>query len=209
MVLWYSMVLHLQNIPIINIAVVILHIHFNFSIFLSFQNEQVPAPRVQLHTQDLDLPRRVHSVPELRQGAAAETQAEDLYCKTGQRSHGSRVGWDACGRYTSVCAHWESGLGRESDWSGGQKTGEWISERKRKLVPSPNVSPCDYWTPLWGTINTGHSEQIASASFIKIELAVAPQRVSHTWWGIWFQMVISLLYVICMTATLWKYFRSV
>lgn len=57
-----------------------------------FQNEQVPAARVQLHTQNLDLPRRVHPVPELCEGAAAETQTKDLYRKTRQRSHGSRVG---------------------------------------------------------------------------------------------------------------------
>lgn len=59
---------------------------------MSYQNEQVPAPRIQLYTTDLDLPRRVHSVSELRQGVAAETQAEDLYRETGQRSHGTRVG---------------------------------------------------------------------------------------------------------------------
>lgn len=59
---------------------------------LSWQNDQVPAPRVQLHTQDLDLPCRIHSVPKLRQRATQETQAEDLYCQTCQRSHGSRVG---------------------------------------------------------------------------------------------------------------------
>lgn len=55
------------------------------------QNDQVPASRVQLHTQNLDLPCRVHTVPELCQGATQETQAEDLYCQTRQRSHGSRV----------------------------------------------------------------------------------------------------------------------
>lgn len=109
MALWYRVV------PLFTVAVVILHIQTLFVCFFfrSFQNEQVPAPRVQLHTQDLDLPRRVHSVPELCQGAATETQAEDLHCETGQRSHGSRVGWDACGRHTSLCQHWESGVGRE------------------------------------------------------------------------------------------------
>lgn len=60
--------------------------------FVCFQNEQVPASRVQLHTQNLDLPRRVHPVPELCEGAAAETQTKDLYRKTRQWSHGSRVG---------------------------------------------------------------------------------------------------------------------
>lgn len=105
-------------------------------VFLPFQNEQVPAPGVQLHTQDLDLPRGVHPVPELRQGAASETQAEDLHRETGQRSHGSRVGRAASGCRESVWARWECGTGKKKKRV-RLKAAERISERERKLVPSP------------------------------------------------------------------------
>lgn len=90
-IIWYCIVPYINN-KFLNVKYFhLLSIHsVCFCFFL--QNEQVPAARVQLHTQNLDLPRRVHPVPELCEGAAAETQTKDLYRKTGEWSHGSRVG---------------------------------------------------------------------------------------------------------------------
>lgn len=90
----------------------------------------MPASRVQLHTQNLDLPSRVHSVPELRQGATQETQTEDLYRQTCQWSHGSRVGQRpaSCPRAIS-----NTSAVRLREWHKEGIERKWVSQRRRKL----------------------------------------------------------------------------
>lgn len=96
------------------------------TVALRLQDDQVPASRIQLHTQNLDLSCWIHSVPELRQGATQETQAEDLYCKTRQRSYGSRVG-QRLGRISP--RNRESRHERESDLHRFEnKESEWVDQ---------------------------------------------------------------------------------